>query len=192
MMIPKINKESLINGLKSNPRDFAVAFFKTERGTALVLTDYQNRQLAALLTELLRNKPAKFVFRQARRSGKSELISVFIAMAMLLRPVKIANISFTSEQATIIFERVKAHLVYDNLWTRQFVNLGQSMVNKKEFSKTRFHMLNGAHLRVFSTGRGETEFTGESLLGFGADILICDESASIPDSVFRTKIMPLQ
>lgn len=191
MTIQTINKQALIQGLKTNPKDFVHRFFKNERGMPLVLTGYQNRQLAALLSPVLKNKPGKFLFRQCRRSGKSELISVFIAIVLLLRPVKIANISFTADQASIIFERVKAHLVDDSEWARSQVNLGQSMVSKREFSRSRFFMLSGGQFRIFSTGRGETEFTGESMLGFGADIVVIDEDASIPDSVHRTKISPL-
>jgi hypothetical protein len=190
-MMSERQKAGLIRLLKTNPSLFVERLFKTEHRTPLVLTSYQNKQLASLLTTLLRDKPGKFVFRQSRRSGKSELISVFISIALLVRPVKIANISYTSDQASIIFERVKSHLVLDNDWTRQFVNIGQSMINKREFSRSRFFMLNGAQFRTFSTGKGETEFTGESLLGFGADIVVIDEAASIPDAVFRTRILPI-
>lgn len=180
----------LRESLLTNPSEIVARLFKSEKGAILELTSYQNDELKRLLSSLLERKPAKFVFVQSTRSGKSELISVFIALALLIRPdLKVANISYTQDQSAIIFERVKAHLVFDSEWVRQHVNIGQSMINRREFSKTRLFMLEGGQFRTFSTGKGETEFTAESMLGFGADCVVCDEASSINDMVYRTKIV---
>lgn len=178
--------------LLTDPSEVVRELFKTEKGEPLVLASYQNDQLRELLTRLVHGEPGRFAFVQSRRSGKSELIAAFISLALLIVPgIKIANISYTQAQARIIFKRVKAHMVNDNPWTLSQVNVGQSMVNRKEFSKTEFHMINGAQFRIFSTGKGETEMTGESLLGFGADIIVIDEAAAIVDEVYRERILPM-
>jgi len=72
---------------------------------------------------------------------------------------------------------------------RNQINLSRSMEKRKEFSKSRLFMNNGSEFRIFSVGKGETELTGESLLGFGASILIIDESGSINNKVYHEKIM---
>lgn len=185
-----MSPDELATTLLLDPAQVCSRIFRNEQGSALVLTSYQTEELKKLLYSLMNDEPGRFVFVQSTRSGKSELISIFIALALLLRPnVKIANISYIESQAAVIFERVKSHLVYDSDWTRQLVNIGASMVSRREFSKTRFFMQNGSQFRIFSTGKGETELTAEGLLGFGADILILDEAASIRDEIYRTKIL---
>lgn len=175
--------------LLEDPKVIVKRLFKDELGNPLVLTNYQNDQLRQLMRSLQNERRVKFIFVQATRSGKSELISVFIALCMiLLDNEKIANISYTKDQSAIIFERTKAHVVEDNETIAQLVDFGRSMRTRREFSKTRMFMKNGTQFRIFSTGVGETEFTAESLLGFGASILILDESGSIKDIVYRQKI----
>lgn len=172
-----------------NPEKLVAAMFLNEKNTPLILTEYQARQLKELLKAILTQKRSKFAFVQATRSGKSELISCFVSLALMAFPsIKVATISYTEQQAKIIFERVKAHLVSDNEFVQELVNLDRSMVSRKEFSKSRMFMKNGAEYRLFSTGKGETEMTGENMLGFGADIAIIDEAGSISDFVNRTKI----
>lgn len=185
-----MDPETLSRLLLTAPETIVARVFKNEQGQPLMLTSYQSDELKSLLYSLINGDPGRFVFVQSTRSGKSELISVFISLALLIRPeLKIANISYTGDQSAIIFERVKAHLVFDNDWVRQFVNIGQSMINRREFSKTRLFMLKGGQFRTFSTGKGETEFTAESMLGFGADVVVIDEASSVNDMVYRTKIV---
>jgi hypothetical protein len=79
--------------------------------------------------------------------------------------------------------------VEDSAAIRAHVDLDRSLGNYREFSKSRMFMRNCTEIRVLSTGKGETEMTGESLLGFEATILIVDEAGSIPDKVYKTKVL---
>jgi len=174
--------------LLQTPENIIRAYFKDKDGNPLLLTSYQSDFVKAILS----GKHTRIIFIAARQSGKSEAIACAIALCALFLPnERIVNISYTDDQARIIFERVKAHLVDNCKEIREFVDLDRSLGKSKEFSKRRMFMKNGTELRVLSTGTGETEKTGESILGFEATILVVDEAGSIPDQVFFTKIMPL-
>lgn len=184
------SKKAIREILLNKPEKLVSSWLRDELGQPLILTFYQAEQLRILLQAVFSKRRAKFIFVQATRSGKSELIACFISLVLVFFPKeKIANVSFVREQASIIFERVKIHLVEDNEWVREQVNISRSTEKHKEFSKSRLFMLNGSEFRIFSTGKGETELTGESLLGFGASILIIDESGSINNKVYHERIM---
>jgi hypothetical protein len=173
------------------PEAIVRAFFKDKDGRPLQLTSYQSDFVKSILSR----KHNRIIYIAARQTGKSEAIACAISVLALLCPnERIINISYTKDQASIIFERVKAHLVDDSPELRERVDLSRSLGKTKEFSKTRMFMRNGTEIRVLSTGTGDTGETGksgESLLGFEATILVVDEAGSIPDDVFQAKILPM-
>ena len=120
----------------------------------------------------------------------TEVISCILALMAILYPnERIVNISCTEQQAKIMFERTKAHLVEDSPIIKSLVDLSRNIGSSREFSRTRMFMKNGTDLRILSTGKGETETVGTGLLGHNASILVVDEASSIPDEIFRTKIL---
>jgi len=160
------------------------SYFKDKDGQPLRLVSYQ----LDFVNQILGRGSDRFVFVAATQSGKSEAIACAIAMLAIYYPnERIINISYTDEQARIIYERVKAHLVNDSDYVRSLVDLNRSLGLSREFSRTRMFMKNGTE--IMSTGTGETEKTGESLLGFEGTVVIVDEAGSIPDKVFLTKIL---
>lgn len=176
----------LITTLLENPEDFVKSYFKDKDGQPLILTDYQIDYVRGVLSR----EKKKFIFIAPTQAGKSETVSVTLCLICLFFPrERIVNISYTDEQAKIIFERVKAHLVEDSEIIRSFVDLNRTLEGRKEFSKKRMFLKNGSEIRVFSTGTGETEMSAESLLGFEATVLSLDESGSVPDDIYNEKLI---
>jgi len=162
------------------------SYFLDKDGQPLRLVSYQSE----FVNDILKREHDRFVFVAATQSGKSEAIACAIAMLAIYYPnERIINISYTDEQARIIYDRVKSHLVNDSDYVRSLVDMRRSMGLSKEFSRKRMFMRNGTEIRIMSTGTGETEKTGESLLGFEGTVVIVDEAGSIPDKVFLTKIL---
>lgn len=77
--------------------------------------------------------------------------------------------------------RQKKHLTEDNVFIKSKIDSG------KEFSRKTIHLKNGSQIKCYSSG--VSEFGSESLLGFNATVLIVDESASIADDIYSTKII---
>lgn len=170
----------------NEPEKIVVAYFKDREGNPMQLAHYQTD----VIKKLIKRECDRFIVVAATQSGKSETLSVLLSLFALFYPnEQIVNVSATEEQARIIFERVKAHLVEDNPMIRQLVDMNRSLGASKEFSKRRMFMKNGTEIRILATGRGETENVGAGLLGFSASILTVDEAALIPSDVFTTKVL---
>jgi hypothetical protein len=147
-----------------------------DTGNPFVLTSYQRR----FLKDVLLKKYKKYIFCAATRSGKSEVISIAILLLALIYPrEEIVVISATWNQSRIIFEKAKKHL-FDHPEILKEVDMSN------EFSKQEINFKNGSKIKCMSAGGGSK---GESLLGFGASVLVIDESGSIPDEVYYTKII---
>lgn len=172
--------------VNEEPEKLVAAYFKDPDGNPLVLAPYQ----ADFIKAVIKRDNTRFIYKASTQSGKSLTISVLIALIAILYPnEKIVNVSFTEQQARIIFDQVKKFLVEDSPNIKAMVDLSRSIGSTKEFSKTRMFMKNGTEIRVLSTGMGETENVGNSLLGMSATILVVDEASSIPNDVFTTKIL---
>jgi hypothetical protein len=172
--------------VNEEPEKLVAAYFKDPDGNPLVLAPYQ----ADFIKAVIRRDNTRFIYKAATQSGKSCCLSVLLALIAILYPnEKIVNVSFTEQQARIIFDQVKKFLIEDSPVIRAMVDLSRSIGSTKEFSKTRMFMKNGTEIKVLSTGMGDTENVGNSLLGMSATVLTVDEASSIPNDVFTTKIL---
>lgn len=129
---------------------------------------------------------------QSRQSGKTATAALLTCVLAILYPnEKIAIFSYTSRQAGKLFERIKNHFMADNEVLRSMVDLDRSMETHKEFSKKRMFLKNNTEIENFAIGKGTTEMVGEGVRGTASTIVIIDESGSIPDIHYHTKIMPI-
>ena len=181
-----MERSNLVKLVEDEPEKIVAAYFKDPDGNPLILADYQTEFIKAVMK---RNK-TRFIYKAATQTGKSLSISVLLALMAIFYPnERIVNISCTESQARIIFDQTKKFLVEDHPQIRAMVDLNRSIGSRKEFSKTKMFMKNGTEIKVLSTGMGATESVGNSLLGMSATILVIDEAASIPNTVFTTKIL---
>jgi len=152
-------------------------YFKDEVQEPFVCTPYQEH----FLKHAFPKQHPYMQFTAATQSGKSEIISLGICLLLMFYPnEKVAVVSYTDDQAGIIFGRSKAHLVHDHPEVSAMVD------HSKEFTKKSISLLNGAQMRCFTAAESSE---GESLLGFNASTLVLDESGSISDLVYYQKIM---
>ena len=181
-----MNEDEVVSLVEEEPEKIVAAYFKDPDGNPLILANYQTEFIKAVL----KRDKTRFIYKACTQSGKSCAISVLLALlAMLFPNERIVNVSCTELQARIIFDQTKKFLVEDHPQIRKMVDLSRSIGSRKEFSKTKMFMKNGTEIKVLSTGMGETDSVGNSLLGMSATILVIDEAASIPNVVFTTKIL---
>lgn len=160
------------------PEFIAEKYFRDDLGNPFKCTSYQKDALRKIF--LRENN--KFIIAAATQSGKSEVISIIACfLALMSSNERIAIVSYTEDQSKIIFDKAKKHLVEDNEFIKSKIDSG------KEFSRKTIHLKNGSQIKCYSSG--VSEFGSESLLGFNATVLIVDESASIADDIYSTKII---
>ena len=160
------------------PEFIAEKYFKDDLGDAFKCTSYQKEALRKIFLR----ENTRFIIAAATQSGKSEVISIIASLlALMSSNERIAIVSYTESQSMIIFDKAKKHLVEDNEFIKSKIN------SSKEFSRKTIHLKNGSQIKCYSSG--VSEFGSESLLGFNATVLIVDESASIADDIYSTKII---
>jgi len=160
------------------PEIIAERYFKDDQGYAFKCTSYQRDALQKIFLR----ENSKFIICAATQSGKSEVISIIACLLALMSPnERIAIVSYTEDQSKIIFDKAKKHLTEDNAFIKSKID------SSKEFSRKTIHLKNGSQIKCYSSG--VSEFGSESLLGFGATVLIVDESASISDNIYVTKVV---
>lgn len=165
--------EDLKKYIQEKPEAFVKAYFKNEFGDPFICTPYQ----AEFLRDVFNKKNNKYIFCASTRSGKSEIISIAALMLCLFyEGEKVLVISSTYRQAQIIFSRIRAHC-YDNKEIFDMIDV------KKSFSKEHISFKNGSEAKCLSAGNPE------GLLGFGGSVVIVDESGSIDDETYYTKIL---
>ena len=161
-----------------NPSVIVKRHFKNEQGKPFICTKYQANFLSRVLTK----SSTRYIFLAATQIGKSEIISIAISLFAIIYPnERIGVISYTFGQSQIIFTKAKNHLVDDSPLISVLVD------RTKEFTKQTIYMINGTIIQCRSSGYLTAK--GETILGFNATILIIDESGSIDDVTYNTKIM---
>jgi len=119
------------------------------------------------------------------RYGKSMSVSLSTALYILLNTNKKVNlIAPILDQTAILRGYMADHMVNCPLF-HEILPKKLSMTERlqKEFNKSRINLMNGCGLRVFSA-----EGKAERLMGWGADLLILDESCLISHETYRQKI----
>ena len=172
MMLTKKERKTLL----SHPDILVKKLFLNDDGEPLELTPYQT----TFLKDIIQKKYPKSIFCAATRSGKSEIISIsIILLGILYSNEEILCISYTWSQSQIIFNKAKQHLFDSDIVLKQ-------VDRTKEFTQATFIFYNGSSIKCMSAG-GSSK--GEGILGFGASILVIDESGSIEDEIYYQKIM---
>ncbi len=142
-------------------------------GGRLQLTSYQRK----FIREVFKREHRKFIFVASTRAGKTEITSITALFLALFYPrERIIVVAPTYKQARILFERIVMHL-------HDHPSLMAQVDREKSFTKEEVNFKNGSRIKCLSAGNPE------GLLGYGASVLIVDEAGSIPDDVFKTRIL---
>lgn len=120
------------------------------------------------------------------RYGKSLTIAIGTLCYILFNEnKKIVIVAPTFSKSKIIMNYMTEYLLKSNT-LRNLIDIEKIGLERirKEVSQKRITFKNGCEVRILSA-----EGTGERLMGFGADLVICDEDALISDRVFGSKIL---
>lgn len=158
-----------------NPVDLAELWFK------LVLTPTQRDILSSVL-----KGDKRIIISAMTRYGKSLIVSISVLLYVFFNDNKrVVVVSPTYTQSRIILDYVSKFILdcpnISNLVDFE-VNAGAERL-KKEVSKNRITFKNGSEIRILSA-----EGKAERLMGFGADLVIEDESCLISNEVYRMRI----
>lgn len=151
--------------------------------------DFFNVTLTPMQEKIVR----KIAFKHSKRLviscltryGKTFTVAMAVLLFIRFNPkMRINIVAPTSDQAHILRNYITDFIVSCAEFIK-LVDLGLTGIEtmKKEVSKSRITFRNGCTLKVLSA-----EGTGNRLMGFGADLVIVDESCLINPEVYRTKI----
>lgn len=167
--------------------DFALKLIKEKNVKALCKAKFDLN-----LTPTQESIVRKIAFREHKRIsisattryGKTQCVAAGIALGLQLHKVKVAFIGPQKEQASILRQYL-ADLILKDPELRAIAEINSTGVERigKEANKSRMTFSNGSEYRVFSA-----EGDANRLMGFGADIVVKDESVLISNQA-HAKIM---
>lgn len=132
-----------------------------------------------------RRKVKRTIICCMTRYGKSYSVSMGILLWIFQnRNRKVAIIAPTNEKTTIIRNYIAQFISKSPIFS-QLLDMDRTGIDRirKEISKKRMTWKNGVEMRTLSA-----EGQGESLMGFGADMVVVDEECDIDYEVYRSKI----
>ena len=141
---------------------------------------------AEIVSSIVGREHKRIVVCCMTRYGKTFVVAMALLLfAWFYKKKKIILVAPTDAQAHILRNYVADFIVGSEVF-RGFIDLDVTGIDKmkREVSRKRITFSNGCVLQVLSA-----EGTGNRLMGFGADLLIVDESCLIKPEVYRTKIM---
>ena len=157
----------------SNLRKVVEENFILPDSRRLILTPYQENFIRSVLTR----EKKRHLFVASTRVGKTTAVSVLAVLSSILYDgEEVTIVAPKFDQALHIFQTIRGFF-YNNEKLMRFVNVGMG------FRRDEINLINGSVLRVLTAG------SPTGLLGYGATMLIVDEAASIPDDIFRTRIL---
>jgi phage terminase large subunit len=164
--------------------DYAIrvaTYFKDIDGERFILTPGQQQIFRAVFEPSIK----RAAIRAVTQYGKSEVASMALVCAAVERKEKILIIAPSANQASIIMGKVIDHFFDNPLLTGMLQYTGSSLERlKQERSKSRLTIRNGSEIRMLTAEVKTVSRDAKGLMGFGATIVLSDESSLIPDSMF--------
>jgi phage terminase large subunit-like protein len=168
------NRERTIKDvIMENLKDFVEKHFVTESGKPVNLASYQEQ----FIRDVLEKKSRKYIMVSATRCGKTEACAVIATLVAILSDgEEISIVAPVFKQAEKMFKRIRNYFL-SNKALLSLIDMNKS------FRRDEITLFNNSVIRCLSAANPE------SLLGFGATVLIVDEAGSIPDVVYRTRVL---
>ena len=161
--------------------DRARTYFKDLDGNDFLLTLGQIEIYRAIFHPKIRRVTVKAITQY----GKSEVASMALLNACVERKEKVLIIAPSIKQASIIMGKVIQH-IFDNPMITGLVDYSERTVErlKQEKSKTRITFKNGSEIMMLTAEAKTVAREAKGLMGFGATIVLIDESSLITDSMY--------
>jgi hypothetical protein len=118
--------------------------------------------------------------------GKSEVASMALLTVCIERREKILIVAPSEKQAGIIMGKVIDH-IFDHAFITGMIDYatsGSLEKLKQEKSKTRITFKNGSEIMILTADARSVQRESKNLMGFGATIVLVDESSLIPDTMY--------
>lgn len=157
-----------------------MALFRNSYGEQYELTDGQSDIFRTVFDPRI----TRAVISTYTQYGKSETISLGIVATMVTRKVKILIVAPSGKQSEIIMRNVIGHFFDNPILEAMIEYEGPKAKLKQERSRRRLMTRNGSELMTLTADARNLRSQAKSLMGFGADIVIVDESSLIYDSMF--------
>src|SRR3989344_8833510 len=154
--------------------------FIDERGSPLVLTPGQKEIFNIIITR----NPKRTIVMCATQYCKSMTVSLGILLRAVIFHEKWAIVAPSEKKARIIMNYIISHLFDNPLFTSQIEITDPQENIKRERSRNRLTFKKGGEIFILSADSRNALRAGESLLGFGAQNIVLDESSLINDDVY--------
>jgi len=158
----------------------ARAFFQNRQSKPFELTEGQ----AEIFKAIYEPDITRVAVKAVTQYGKSETTSMALIMAAVSRREKILIVGPSGKQAGIIMGMVIDHLFDSNIITKTIEFSGSLERLKQERSKNRITFINGSEIFILTANAREVKKEANALMGFGATMVVIDESSLLPDGMF--------
>lgn len=132
--------------------------------------DYQERFLLSCFAK------TRIAAKWPRQSGKSQTISVYIVIRVMLESLAILITSPTQTQSDELYFKVRTFIEGNEIFKSQLTKI----------TETEMRFKNGARIKSLPSGTD-----GKSIRGHTADIVIIEEAGIMKDSIVNTVIVPM-
>jgi phage terminase large subunit len=177
-----MNNEELNRNLENYYFSLAYVYFKDMYGEPFKMSPWQQEIFRVIYErEILRA-----AIKTTTQYGKSEVASLALLSVAVERREKILIIAPSVKQAQIIMGKVIDH-IFDHPFITGMVDFkttGSLERLKEEKSKNRITFKNGSEIMLLTAIATNVQKEAKNLMGFGATIVLVDESSLIPDSMF--------
>lgn len=139
-----------------------------------------------IMRDILLERKKRIIITAMTRYGKSLIVALSALFYVLFNnDKKVAIIAPSYKQARILMDYIAKFIVTEPM-VGQEIDMDVTGIErlKREVTKERITFKNGSEIRILSA-----EGKGERLLGFGADLVVIDESAWVSDLVYTGRIL---
>ena len=156
------------------------SFFKNREGEPFELTDGQ----AEIFKAVYESSYKRVAVRAITQYGKSDVASQAIILRMVDTRERVLIIAPSIKQTRIIMGYVIEHFFDHEYLTKMIQYEGSLERLRQERSKLRITTKNGSEIMVLTADADTIKKEGKGLMGFGATIVLSDESSLIPDIMY--------
>lgn len=154
--------------------------FKDMNGNPFILTKGQTD----IFRLIYRPDITRVAIKTTTQYGKSEVASIALISAAMDRREKILIVAPSGAQANIIMGNIIGHLFDNPYFTAMIDYSGRLEQLKSERSKHRITLRNGSEFMILTAVAKTVSKEAKNLMGFGATIVVADESSLIPDTLW--------
>lgn len=158
----------------------ARGFFKNQYNEPFEITTGQ----ADIFRSIYEAKYNRVVIKATTQYGKSDTASMALLALAMNRPEKILIVAPSGKQAGIIMGLIIKHIFDNPLFGKMLEFTGSLERLKEERSKRRITIRNGSEIFILTANARDVSREANALMGFGASIVVVDESSLLPDRMY--------